>query len=72
MRCQAQGKHLKSENHIFVFSFSLEREVLKSLLALMMLTSYDKFDFYHYKTVRTEEASMLVVGARGQGIFVEV
>jgi hypothetical protein len=38
----------------------------------MMLTSYEKFDFYHYKTVKSGEASVLVVGARGQGVFVEV
>jgi hypothetical protein len=38
----------------------------------MVLTSYEKFDFYHYKTIKVDDASVLVVGARGQGVFVEV
>jgi hypothetical protein len=51
---------------------SIEREVIKTLLGLMAITSYDKFDFYHYKAIQTENASVLVVGARGQGIFADV
>lgn len=54
------------------FSFSIERQVIKSLLTLMMLTSYDKFDFYHYKAIQKGDASVLVVGARCQGVFADV
>lgn len=58
--------------NVLKFSFSMEREVLKTLLILLMLTSYDRFDFYHFKPVQIEETVVLVVGARGQAILADV
>lgn len=37
-----------------------------------MLTSYEKFSFYHYKSIQNGDSNVLVVGVRGQGIFAEV
>jgi hypothetical protein len=52
-------------------SFSIEREIVKTLLIFLSLTSYERFDYYHYKAVHQEEAVVIVVGARGQGVFAE-
>ncbi|KAI6189081.1 Ras-associating domain-containing protein [Aphelenchoides besseyi] len=50
---------------------STERQILRTLILLLSLTCYKKFDYYHFAPVHFDEAAVIVVGASGPSEFVE-
>ncbi|KAI6202168.1 hypothetical protein M3Y96_00919800 [Aphelenchoides besseyi] len=48
---------------------STERQILRTLILLLSLTCYKKFDYYHFAPVHFDEAAVIVVGASGPSEF---
>ncbi|KAI6226481.1 Ankyrin repeat and fibronectin type-III domain-containing protein 1 isoform X4 [Aphelenchoides fujianensis] len=51
--------------------YSIEREIVRNLLSVLSLTCYPKVDFFHFRPLVHDDATVIVAGALGASEFIE-